>query len=311
LAKDIEGTAPPGVIDELRGAAESAEALIRNGPVVSSAPELFRAELLIQADGTRPAAIIREGSLFKPNALGDFGELYTLSKATADVSLKAAGRIDAGGAQLGGGMIIAIDGADEPLVLTAGHVVALWLDASGTRLRPGCSIDFNAEIGASQSNRYEMTSIVAWGWNATAGVPDYALVRLGRTIDDDELPAPAVTDQASWKLGAGETIAVVGFPAKPALPASAVGLGTIWHQLFGGAWNVKRISPGRVSNAPADNDSVELVWYDATTTGGSSGSGILTFGSGYLAGIHAGGLVEANRGMSLEAIAAASGRRFS
>jgi hypothetical protein len=176
-------------------------------------------------------------------------------------------------------------------------------------LRPGLVIDFDAEFGGARSNRHRLERLVSHGFDEPSGT-DYALLALGTSVDDRPLPALALIDPGQWRLAAGETIGILGFPARPALPQSSFLPGQVWHSLFGGAWSVKRLSPGRISAPPADQARRELVWHDATTTIGSSGSGILTFGSGYLAGVHAGGRTEANRGMSLAAIAASSGHRF-
>lgn len=300
----------PMLAAELQAAAEGAEDVIREGPVVRTSDQAFRAELLIQADGSRPAALVRNGSLLRPGALGDFGEQYVLARQTVDRSLRAAGRVDGAGRQVGGGMLVALGDRDEPVVLTAAHVLEEWLEPGDRpRLRSGLVVDFEAEFAAARSNRHRLERLLSRGFDEQSGT-DYALLTLGASLDGEPLPPAALVDQGQWRLAAGETIGILGFPARPALPGSSFLPGQVWHDLFSGAWSVKRLSPGRVSAPPADEARQELVWHDATTTVGSSGSGILTFGSGYLAGVHAGGRTGSNRGMSLAAIAAFSRHKF-
>ena len=308
-AEQDRGSVETSVVgDRLRDAAQFAERVVSDGPAVRTVGDVFRAELLIRADGTRPAALVRRGAIQEPDALGSFGELYVLAKASVDPSLQAAGRIDADGAQHGGGMLVSLADSGEPMVLTAAHVVCPLADGDG-RLRPGCTIDFNAEIAASSRNRHVLGSIALHAFDEAAGI-DYALVRLGAALDGASPPAPAAPDRRATALAPGETIAVVGFPARPDLTRDSFAPGSIWHRLFEGAWNVKRLSPGSVRRAPAGTAARELMWYDATTTAGSSGSGILSFGVGRVAGVHGGGLSEANRGISLAAIEAHAARRF-
>ncbi|HEX8534364.1 MAG TPA: trypsin-like peptidase domain-containing protein [Allosphingosinicella sp.] len=310
LAESSRAREDPFLAGELNAAAEGAEDVVRQGPVVRTPDEAFRAELLIHADGTRPAALVKNGSLLRPEALGDFGELYVISRQTVDASIRSAGRIDASGRQLGGGMLLALEDRDEHVVLTAGHVLDGWLEPGDPpTLRPGLVIDFEAEFGGASSNRHRLDRLLSYCFDEPSGT-DYALLALGASLDGRSPPAAALTDPGRWRLAVGETIGILGFPARPVLPSSLFLPGQVWHSLFGGAWSVKRLSPGRVSAAPADQAGQDLVWHDATTTIGSSGSGILTFGSGYLAGVHAGGRSEANRGMSLAAIAARSGQGF-
>ena len=64
------------------------------------------------------------------------------------------------------------------------------------------------------------------------------------------------------------------------------------QRLFGGVYDVKRVSPGQVLISDPGN------WYfthDATTLGGSSGSAVLGLSTGAVAGVHFRGLLEKMR----------------
>lgn len=279
-----------------------------------------RLEALIRSDGTRPACLIKEGGLLAPEALGELGDLYRLDSYRFDEAFAATGRISDGRRIHGGGCLIRIDTGDGIVegVLTARHVAqAIASDPHTLRLALGAAIDFNGEIGSLQPNRHRLADVLVAGSDVIdpASAPDawdFALLRLGEPVDGGSAPPPARMGLQTYLVEENALAAVVSFPGQPPLRPSETMPGTIWHKLFQGLWNVKRFSPARLMPRPVDglyaNLDPRMVLHDATTTGGSSGGGLLAVGSGQLAGVHVGGRsATANLALRLNAITARCG----
>jgi hypothetical protein len=275
-----------------------ADRIAAGQPLAATAAVRIQVQALIESDGSRPAGLIKDGFLLEPAALGNFGSNFVSNLIDAPASVAATGRIAAGGRQWGSGVLVSLaDGTTG--VLTARHVAQAVTGAAGwDTLAADAEIDFLAEIGAGGTCRHALTHVIAAGPDVITDSSrrdawDYALLGLGASLDGSTPPEPAPLDPNPLILRPGHRLAIIGYPAKPALAPGALGPGSIWHKLFGGAWHVKRLSPAVILDVASHPDLAGLdgriLLHDATTTGGSSGGAALGIGGGALAAIHVGG----------------------
>ena len=301
---------------EIRAATDVAHRFEAHDELATDDRSLVRMEALVRSDGTRPACLIKSGRLLAPEALGELGDFYRLDPTRFDASFAATGRISDGRRFFGGGCLVRlkVEGQIEEAVLTARHVMQdIAINSKASDLIQTAQIDFNGEVGAVQSNRHQLIEVIAWGPDriepdSAPDAWDFALVRLGKQLDQSAPPTPAQIGLEAYLVETNRPVAVVSFPGQPPLKPSELLPGTIWHRLFEGLWNVKRLSPARLmarqTTGPYQNLASRVVLHDATTTGGSSGGALLAIGSGQVAGIHVGGRnATANVAMTLASIA--------
>ena len=104
--------------------------------------------------------------------------------------------------------------------------------------------------------------------------PDIALVRVAK---NKRLPDPiSISPNPPFPF---QDICVIGYPAKDGLRNDA----SLMRDLFGDVYQVKRLSPGRVSSIEDDHF---VFSHDCTTLGGNSGSVVLDNQSGMAFGLH-------------------------
>lgn len=266
-------------------AGEMADALVQNSPLPITTRAPFVAELMIASDGSRPASLIRNGSLYRPEQLGQFGLLWDHFLPDLSSSIAATGRIEFDGRHIGSGILIRWPlGEHETAILTARHVAAPFARAGSTRMSPGLAIDFLGEVGIPGAHRHRLVELLQWGDGAERH-NDYAVLRLGDPMDNIAAPLPITVDTDPLHVAARNNAAVVSYPGLPQGAARAMAANDIWHRLFEGLWHVKRLSPAMIM----EGGTLPLIRHDATTTSGSSGGALLSPGSGGLAGLHLGG----------------------
>ncbi|HEX4738811.1 MAG TPA: trypsin-like peptidase domain-containing protein [Allosphingosinicella sp.] len=311
LADLIEETAPDGTSlpalhraqDHVELAREIARSLIEEKPLPAKSQVPFVAELMIISDGTRPATMIRNGSVAEPAALGAFGELYSAFLFDAGSSIAATGRLELDGRHVGSGVLVAHPQAGVAAILTARHA-AIALE--GGRLNGAVAhIDFSGEFRGARANRHVLASPAALG-ASEAAEEDWAVLRLSGAADPGAvLPAPAAVDRRRDAFEPPRQLAVVSYPGRPPDLELLRAQSAAWDRLFRGVWHVKRLSPAR---AVGFGDPRDLVLHDATTTRGSSGGAMLSVGTGKVGGIHCGSPAPgANWGLSIALIAARGG----
>ncbi len=126
--------------------------------------------------------------------------------------------------------------------------------------------------------------------------PDMALVRVEPA---DGLPAPIRLSAEA--LAPQEDVVVIGYPARDLRNPP-----TIMDDLFGGVYEVKRLSPGRVSGVSTDSF---VFSHDCTTLGGNSGSVVIRPSTGEAVGLHfSGSFMENNFAVSGAQISERLGR---
>ncbi|MFL1391223.1 serine protease [Pseudomonas tritici] len=166
------------------------------------------------------------------------------------------------------------------------------------RFHEGVSIDFGAEHDrtAPAAPRARPISVLGCGPNeigliANPAFLDWALIEVQVEPQSAALPKFLELELDSASLHTCKNVFAVGFPAKP---RPGVEAGQILQRLFGGVFDVKRVSPGQVGQVHGqvvgDSQPPRCFSHDASTLGGSSGSCIVDLeGSWKVIGLHFGG----------------------
>ncbi len=271
------------VADDLAFAGEVGAAVAQGRIIQVTERVRFAAELMIIADGTRPASLVRGGRLLAPRQVGAFGQMFDRFLTDAASSVWATGRIARAGRHQGTGVLIRHPHWPEPVVVTAAHVVAGLAAAVAERGPASLEIDFLGEVGAVGSNRHALGRLLAVG-DAGGWTTDFAVIELGRPVDGP-LPTPLQVDGDLGSVDPPAQVAIVSYPGVPSGTARAMWPEGAWRDVFEGVWHLKRVSPARAVAGAAE----PLIHHDATTTAGSSGGALLSIGTGRLAGLHLGG----------------------
>jgi endonuclease G len=162
------------------------------------------------------------------------------------------------------------------VVLTCQHVLNTFTTGlpGNRKLRTGAkpSINFKAEFGLTGS--VEVPIIGVLGEHPTF---DAVLLRIHTTTP---LAPPLAMANAPWSGSQPRPVFVIGHPA--ALNASAE---PIYHQIFSPPYDLKRVSPGLATL----RSSTPLLFHDASTWEGNSGSAVIDFETGVVVGLHFGG----------------------
>jgi endonuclease G len=162
---------------------------------------------------------------------------------------------------------------------SAGAGFAFKRNSSGRRV--AAYLDWRQEFRQSEESRFRVEEI---RWIEPDGSVDMALLIISGTGEDGEeapLPVSLMTSEEIEQRDVGAWIAVVGYPAYDSRNDTGD-----QQRIFDGIYNVKRLAPGQVT-AFAGN---ELLYHDATTLGGNSGSVVVDLASGKALGLHFGGL---------------------
>lgn len=132
-------------------------------------------------------------------------------------------------------------------------------------------IDFLEEYGSAQSLEFTVDSVL---WIATPSEPDVAFLRIRKSAFGPSLPPPIPLAEYAEE---DEFVATVGYPAKDdRVPDQA-----LVRRYFGDVYEKKRLSPGQVISAQADD-----LKHDCSTLGGNSGSPVVSLTTGKAIGLH-------------------------
>lgn len=278
------GGAAEAVRDDVELAREVGGALVHGRSIPRTRDTAFAAELMIIADGSRPASLVRGGRLFSPRQLGSFGDMFERFLPDALRSVAATGRLDRHGRHVGTAVLAQHPSSREPILLTAGHVLGDPGSVADGAVAEALTVDFLGEVGVVGSARHRLGRLLAVG-DAADWRSDYAVFELGTPVDGVPPPEPIRIDGDRRTVEPPSQLAVVSYPGVPQGAARAMWPEGAWSRVFEGMWHLKRVSPAW-SIRPVE---ARLVRHDATTTGGSSGGAMLSIGTGRLAGLHLGG----------------------
>ncbi len=279
------------VLEALREkhAAEASHSLESAVPSVTemlakARPESVRAgpfdalEAIVLTEG-RPALLVQDGTFEDPE-LSVLRDRLMPHRRTIDAAIASVARLEllnhaslryAGTAWL----------LREDTLVTNRHVANLFAYAfdgrflirnnpSGEPFR--AQVDFREEYERDEAFEVPIVEVLHLEEDAPFA-PDMALVRI-RTVP--ELPAPIRLSVDP--VVPDEDLIVIGYPARDLRNPPA-----IMDEIFGGVYEVKRLSPGRVSGTSVQSF---IFTHDCTTLGGNSGSVVIRPATGEAAGLH-------------------------
>lgn len=235
-------------------------------------------EAIVLTEG-RPALLIQDGTFNDPE-LPPLRERITPHRKVIEDAIRSVARLEllnhsslsyAGTAWM----------VDTDVMITNRHVANLFAHQFGGRLvfrtnpageRFKTQVDFFEEHDRDAVFEVPILEVLHME-DDSPFAPDFALVKVQAA---DELPPPIVL--ATNRPVPEEDIAVIGYPARDLRNPPA-----IMDDLFGGVYEVKRLSPGRVSGM---GDDSFVFNHDCTTLGGNSGSVVLRTATGEAVGLH-------------------------
>jgi endonuclease G len=264
----------------------SLERMLENREVT---PGLFSSVEAIVLTTGRPALLIQGGEWERPRLQVIRDRLEPAINYLKEAIPKV-GRVellnDPTMAYVGTGWMI-----DEDVMITNRHVANTFAFRSGSqilmRTTPfGAELqvqtDFNEEYESPnppfEVGLVEVLFIEENGYNR----PDMALIRLEKVTG---LPEPV--ELSPLRVERDDDIVVIGYPARD----SGRNDPFVMSRIFNNIYNVKRLSPGRISGIREDRF---ILTHDCTTLGGNSGSLVLNLKDGKAAGLHFAGSYKDN-----------------
>ncbi|KEO88908.1 hypothetical protein EH31_15870 [Erythrobacter longus] len=258
--------------------------------------DVFIAEAVIRTEN-RPPLIVRGGAVEVEDAdlpQSDFGPDIVAKIRKSEAWLPSVGRIEFRNHDMDWGGTGWIIGEDEKkpghlLVATNRHVAKIvarrshrgggvYLFSPFGGIRYGSQIDFNEELGA-RAQEALAAKIVTYTYLASDAASDVAIGRIEMPDDWPEDRAIKPLPLAEKPVEDDEPIAVIGYPARDTrVPQSVAHM----ERYFEGIYDVKRYSPG-LAMSGGEGDRMR---YDATTTGGSSGSPVFSLDQQAVVGLH-------------------------
>jgi hypothetical protein len=268
-------------------------------------------EALVLLTG-RPALRVRNGVVdFKDPRGAEWKDdiIFLSSQPDFAKHLRSVGRIDADGAHIGTGFLVA-----PGLVMTNRHVLQGFAAPTPRKnnptnwvlTEPRVTIDFADEPDpAAPDMRFTVESVVGAGDNDIDFSEidfrklDAALLRVGQaSLTGKPLPPALSLSSESKSVNLQQEVFCVGYPARPSdFPSDSTGeinMDVVHRlaELFGTDFGTKYFAPGRIAKAPGwPGDTQGWVFtHDATTLGGNSGSCVVgTDGKLRVVGLHFGG----------------------
>jgi len=278
--------------------------------------ELGVAEAIILRDGTRPALYVRDGAFDLADPLlaaSGWTDRVTDDRADIHRLIAATGRVIRGSDRSADSVYGTAWMLDDGRVATAQHVLEAMAIPVGDDwiLNGSYFVDFAVEAGRDPrpDALFRIEAIDRASPDMIAGRVDPAQLDVAtfRLAPRDDGPFPEPVPLA----GDGDADAVlaqqwfynVGHPAQPRGPwlsdaedgnPNTVSRALVFA-LIGEHFGVKRFSPGKIEMEPGrfpGDDRAHVFTHDATTLGGSSGSGIMSKGpdGAVMTGLHYAGL---------------------
>lgn len=174
---------------------------------------------------------------------------------------------------------------DDDIIVTNRHVASIFsVNGSGFKFKIGypsgsqaSSIDFLEEDKRNASLVFDIDRVL-WMSENVAGEPDVAFMLIRKSKASKALPRPIALGAPE---GEGETVVAIGYPARdPRIPDQDLVL-----KIFGDIYDKKRLAPGQITSVDA-----VTIQHDCTTSGGGSGSAVISLKTGKAIGLHYGGL---------------------
>lgn len=264
----------------------SLEALA-NGKILE-ASQVVDLEAIIHTKYRPAVFVVNDDYSTPPAPWGLFGE--TTARENIRACLKSIGRIELPSVYdipYGGtGFVVG-----EGLIMTNRHVAEIFCRGLGItnlhfKVDEASSINFRREMLPSPDVlNITITEIVMihpyW---------DMALLRVDG-LSCEQIPLTLSTTHPDDLLD--NNIAVIGYPAQDLRNDI-----DLQNKIFGGAYNIKRLQPGKVGlsrTVPSFTNDVHAMTHDASTLGGNSGSAVIDVNTGEVVALHfAGAYLDAN-----------------
>lgn len=272
----------------LDDAAETAESMVEG----SYAPGSHSGVEAIIERFTRPVYLVQDATFTVPPDSFPESEVIASKLAAGRPSVEqvipSVGRIDLRNHRLDWVGTAWVVGPD--LVVTNRHVAAEFADARDGHFafqenfdgsKVAATVDWRHEFQRGHESRFRVKEVV---WIEPRHSVDVALLRISTEGEDGEgapVPIPLLNRDEMRDAGPGQWVTVIGYPAFDSRNDAAD-----QQRIFDGNFNVKRLAPGQItflSDQP-------VLFHDATTLGGNSGSVVLDLSTGKAAALHFGGI---------------------
>jgi len=277
--------------------ASALEVLRAEGPEATLSPE---AQLGIEAiiSIARPALLLEDGAFGDPPPPWD--AILGPHRQSIRAAAMSVGRIGVRGLPqvpyAGTGFMVADD-----VVMTNCHVARLFsqLGADGDwTFQPGLDVDldFFEDPDARQASSPRAASARIGGVIGIHPNLDLALLSLSPSEAGDHIGKPLSIMSRDPREAEGRNIYVLGYPA-----ADYRNDASLQRSIFGDRYRVKRLQPGAVMAAPEDAsirmrpcstgaEPEDIIFHDASTLGGNSGSCVLDLDTHQVIGLHFAGI---------------------
>jgi Trypsin-like peptidase domain len=241
---------------------------------------------------TRPVYLIQDATFAVPPDSFPESEVIAgklgVGRQSVEGVIPGVGRIDLRNHRLDWVGTAWIVGPD--LAVTNRHVAAEFAGARDGHFvfqenfdgsKVAATVDWRHEFQRGHESRFRVKEVV---WIEPRNSVDVALLRISTESEDGEpapTPIPLMTRDELRAAPPGEWVTVIGYPAFDSRNDAAD-----QQRIFDGNFNVKRLAPGQItflSDQP-------VLFHDATTLGGNSGSVVFDLSTGKAAALHFGGI---------------------
>jgi V8-like Glu-specific endopeptidase len=253
--------------------------------------EKFATEAIIVLEGRPP--ILIEKNKFVTQPAGSKWHVLENHRQNIENCILSVGRINLKGnpsfAWVGTGFLVAPD-----VLMTNAHVANEFSKKQGDvwTFKPGQtgSIDYGQDASLTNHNEFEINGII--GLHDSY---DLALLRVSNINGNNKFPEPlkiaSSLDEANIK---NKNVYVIGFPARDDRRNDPIEM----ERIFDSIYNVKRLQPGTIIGM--DRDDPKIMYHDASTLGGNSGSCVIDLERNEVIGLHFGGTyLSRNYGVAL------------
>lgn len=241
---------------------------------------------------TRPVYLIQDATFAVPPDSFPESEIIAgkldLGRPAVEGAIPSVGRLDLRNHRLDWVGTAWVVGPD--LVVTNRHVASEFAVAHEGQFvfqenfdgsKVAATVDWRHEFQRGHESRFRVKEVV---WIEPRNSVDVALLRISTESEDGErapAPIPLMTRDELRAAPPGEWVTVIGYPAFDSRNDAAD-----QQRIFDGNFNVKRLAPGQItflSDQP-------VLFHDATTLGGNSGSVVFDLSTGKAAALHFGGI---------------------
>ena len=240
----------------------------------------FATEAIILLEGRPPIAI--ENNKFITQSPGTEWHILENYRNQIEKSILSVGRINLKGnlnyTWVGTGFLVSDD-----VLMTNAHVAIEFSKKQGERwtFKSGqtASIDYGQDASLLNHNEFQIKEIIG-----IHNDYDLALLRVSNLSEGNQVPEPLKISQSFNDTNIkNKKVYVIGNPAKDSRRNDPEEM----ERIFQGIYNVKRLQPGTIIGMAQDDENI--IYHDASTLGGNSGSCVIDLETNKVIGLHFGG----------------------